>query len=93
MSADTPRQRARHRPVVLDVPDWFPDWFDEHVPHPDGDGFKPLELAATLGLGKDVVYHALDDGRLEGDRGPAGWSVPREAVRLWLVSANTLNLD
>ena len=88
---------ARYRPTggpVLDVPDWFPDWFDEHVPHPEGTGFRPLDLADVLGLGKDVVYRALHDGRLEGMRvSNKGWLVPREAVRLWLVEANTLNLS
>ena len=88
---------VRYRPtggLVLDEPEWFTAWFDEHVPEPEGTGFRPLELAAALGLGKDVVYRALQDARLEGIRvSNKGWLIPRPAVRLWLVEANTLNLD
>lgn len=79
--------------LVFDEPHWFAEWFDEHVPDA-GPGFGPLQLAALLDVGKDVVYRALYDGRLEGVRmANKGWLIRRPAVRLWLVEFNTLNLD
>ena len=94
----TPRHElARYRPSVpvLDEPAWFAEWFAEAVPPLErgATGYTPLQLAAALGLGKDVVYRALHDSRIEGIRvSGKGWLIPRPAVRLWLVEANALNL-
>ncbi len=98
MSALPRHAAARYRPTgppVFDEPAWFAEWFDLYVPaDAAGPGFGPLQLAALLGIGKDIVYRALYDGRLEGIRiSNKGWLVPRPAVRLWLVEFNSLNLD
>ena len=39
------------------------------------------------------MYRAIHDGRLEGIQVlKKGWLLPRPAVRLWLIEANTLKL-
>lgn len=88
-------ESARYAPVgprPYDEPDWFPAWFDEFVPPTGRAGYAPQELAALLDLGKDVIYRAIKDGRLEAIKvSNKGYLIPRPAVRLYLVERNTLN--
>lgn len=76
---------------VLDEPSWFAAWFDRAFPAGKR-SWRPLEVAAALGVGKDPVYRAVQSGELETFRVGGAYVAVREAVRLWLVEHNTVNL-
>lgn len=45
----------------------------------------PPELAAYLGIGRNLAYQLLNDGTIKGFKIGNQWKVSRQAVDLWVA--------
>lgn len=86
--------RAPHRSPD---PDWFDAWFDDLFPEEDGPTYPPKYIWLTLDWNYQRVYRAIRTGELMALRVTptdtySTYEVPREALRAWLLSMNTVEL-
>lgn len=50
----------------------------------------PLELAAYLGIGRNLAYQLLQEGEIDGFRIKKQWKVSREAVDRYIAKKSKL---
>jgi len=75
------------------IPEWFEEWFNKKFPE-HLDPYKPICVALTLNIDKNIVYRAILNGELEAIKISTGrWLIPRDALRKWLLERYVLNIS
>jgi excisionase family DNA binding protein len=71
------------------TPEWFEDWFSDTFPE---DAYAPFQVWTRLRISKDRVYRAIAYGDLDAFRLGSRWTIPRPALRAWLLDNYSLNV-
>ena len=50
----------------------------------------PIEMAAYLGIGRNLAYQLLNDGTIKGFRIDSQWKVSKQAVDLYIAKNSNL---
>lgn len=63
----------------------------KHMPQDDSSALMtPLELAAYLGIGRNLAYQLLQEGEIAGFKIKKQWKVSREAVDQYIAKKSQL---